>query len=757
VARNKNTRATAFASILLLMLASRAADQPLGAQAQPLVFITPSSQTVQSGVAATFSVSGESGGYNVYFGDGTSTFQVGSGFSDSYEHTYPLISSGSVTYTVSAVSSSGTDATATVIVETPLPGVPGTPSAAVGNAQITITWSAPSSSGGGAITQYVVTPYAEGVAQSPVKTGSSSTSYRATGLVTGASYQFTVAAENAAGDGPASAKSNAVTADVVPGQPGVPIASAGNGQVALEWTPPVPNGGSMIQQYVITAYPGNGTSPVTTPTQSTEPTYTFSGLHNGVSYTFTVAAQNNVGVGPPSQPSSAVIPSGAVASGAAGSINGFQYGELQTQASGQSGCGTNPDEEPQVAVSASGTVLIASERGLGGGSDVWRAPNGAGGTAGTACGPMYVGQPNAPVSGTSVAGGDVAVATGSATTSSGTYPMYVASLDRGSVSVAHSTDDGQSYVNVPVQAGLPEDDRPWLAAYGANTSLLSYHDLSSNIDVLRSDNGGLSYAEVAQAIPATDYRATANQIGSLVIDHRNTAGTSAAPGGLPSFWAYQAFVAPSSSNLTTKNELFIAVSSNGGFAWSLQPVGCSTSAYGLDHVFPSLSVGPTGILWAAWSDDASVYTATSADHGATWTCSAAVSTTTSPQQNGKAIEPTIVATSAGVDLAYYGTPSLSYTWSVYFVQNLTGTAAGWGTPLQLNTVHSGLLCEDGSQCTSDRQLYEDFGIDVDTSGWAHIVYSHDGPTSSCSADLGCPSTYTGYLVQTSGTQVGYRN
>ena len=625
-------------------------------------------------------------------------------------------------------------------------------SAVPGNGSATVTWSAPWVDGRSPITQYVITPYANGVALAPIKTGTAVPSYQVGGLINGVAYQFTVAAENAAGDSAASSRSNTATPNVLPAQPGTPVASAGNGQATLAWTAPVPNGGSMVTQYVVTAYPTNGTLPLRNTTGSAPTTYTFTGLHNGVTYTFTVAGQNDAGTGPESMPSNAVTPGGTTSSGAAGTINGFDYGEMQSATVGATGCGVNADFEPQVTISRDGTVYVASERGLAHGSDVWRAPGGTGGPSASACAPTYAGQPNA-AAGAGDAGGDVAIATGSAPASGGTYPVYVASLNGGSISVAHSTDGGQTFVNVPVQAGLPDDDREWIAAFGASSSLLTYHDASGNIDVLRSDDGGIGYVQVAQAIPTTDYRATDNELGTLVIDHRTSGGVVSAPGGLPGFWAYQPFVAPSSSGLVAKNELFVSTSSDGGFTWSIHSVACSMGSTDLDHSFPALSVDPSGTLWAAWSDDTNVYTALSSDHGTTWTCSAAVSTTTI-----QAIQPTLIATSAGVDLAFYATPTLDETWSVYFAQNLSGTSSGWGTPLQLTTVHSGLVCEDGSACRGvNRQLYEDFGIDVDAAGWAHIAYSHDGPDSGCTADLGCQGTYTGYMVQTSGTGVGYRN
>lgn len=660
------------------------------------------------------------------------------------------------TFTVTATNDFGTSTPSTlsnVVMALGPPAAPIDVSAVAGNAQVTIVWQTPAANGS-PITQYVVTPFVNGTAGGPIPTGSTATTYTVSGVANGVTYSFEVAAQNMWGVGVHSTPSNAATPDVLPGPPGAPNASPGNGQAMLTWAPPIPNGGSAVQQYVATAIPANGTTPVTLNTNSDLPTYTFSGLHNGVTYTFTVAAQNGAGIGATSQPSNAVTPSGSISSGSFGSVNGFSFGELQDQTSGQSGCGANSDLEPQVILSASGTALIASERGIGGGSDVWRVPNGTGGPSANGCSPTYVGQPNA-VSGKGASGGDVAVAAGSAPASGGSDPVYVASLNQGSVSVAHSTDDGQTFINAPIQGSLPDDDRPWIAAYGSSTSLLSFRHGGPNvdlIDVLRSDDGGAGYVEISQPIPATDYRATDNQIGSLVIDHRTTAGVSAAPGALAGFWAYQAFVAPSSSNLVTKNELFVAVSSDGGFTWSIQPVGCSRSAYGLDNVFPVLSVDPSGTLWAAWADPTSVYTAVSSDHGGTWACSASVS-----RGLTQAVMPTLVATSAGVDLAYYGTPTPQYTWSVYFVQNLTGTVNGWGPPLQLNSVHSGYVCVSGDSCSGNRQLYDDFGIEVDASGWAHIAYSHDAPSPTCNADLGCDGTYTGYLVQTSGTEVGYRN
>ena len=439
----------------------------------------------------------------------------------------------------------------------------------------------------------------------------------------------------------------------------------------------------------------------------------------------------------------AVASGGSAVAASSGTVGSFAYGELQGSTVGQSGCGTNLAGEPAIHVSKDNLVGLGSEDGLGGGSQYWTGTQVGGSSSASPCALTYDGQPNA-VGGVGASGGDIDTAFAPVKSSAGTYRIYTASLNLASVNVATSDDNGKTWSQTPVQGGLPVDDREWIAAYGADTSLLTYHDIASNdIDVLRSDNGGKTYTQISQAIPATDYKASANELGNIVIDHNSGSGTATSP-----FYAYQSFVAPSSSSGSNNNEAFLAVSADGGNTWSDKPIPCSTSWGGsLDHNFPNVSVAPNGTLWYAASNDKNVYTATSSDHGATWTCSGPVST-----NSAQAIFPWLVATSAGVDLVYYGAPTAAnQTWHVYFAQNTAGTPTGWGTPQQLMAVHTGGVCEGGISCTGGRQLLDDFGVDTDQAGWAHIAYSHDAP------DLGGSGTYTGYAVQTSGTPVGAPN
>lgn len=448
---------------------------------------------------------------------------------------------------------------------------------------------------------------------------------------------------------------------------------------------------------------------------------------------------------------SAALAAGCVAAGSAtaaapgaGTVGNFSYGQLQSSTVGATGCGTNSAGEPAIHVSRTNNVFLGSELGVGSGSQLWRGLAAIGGAGTSGCGLEFRGSPNSVVSGLGASGGDIDVAIASAKNATGNYNVYVSSLNLGSVNVATSTDNATTFSQTPVQAGLPIDDREWIAAFGAQTSLLTYHDIATNnIDVLRSDNGGQLYTQIARVIPDTDYKAQSNELGNLVIDHRNL------PAGAGNFYAYQAFVAPSSPSGSNNNEAFLGVSADGGHTWTDEPIPCSTESptTDLNHNFPNVSIDRAGNIWYAWSNDHNIYTAKSTNHGKTWTCSAPVSTTTA-----QAIFPWLAATNKGVDLVYYAAPTTTnQTWYVYFAQNTARTTTGWATPQQLMAVHSGAVCESGVTCTSGRNLFDDFGVDTDSGGWAHIAFSQDSPS------LGGSGTSTGYAVQTGGTPVGSPN
>ena len=75
----------------------------------------------------------------------------------------------------------------------------------------TVSWTAPASDGGSPITSYVVTPFIGTTAQTSTTVPAPETSTTVTGLSSGTSYTFKVAAVNVIGPGPQSAASNSVT------------------------------------------------------------------------------------------------------------------------------------------------------------------------------------------------------------------------------------------------------------------------------------------------------------------------------------------------------------------------------------------------------------------------------------------------------------------------------------------------------------------------------------------------------------------
>ncbi len=125
----------------------------------------------------------------------------------------------SYTFTVAAKNANGTGVASTlsdVAVPYTVPSAPTSAAATAGTSGARLTWTTPSSNGYSAITGYVITPYLGGVAQTAQTFNSTATTQTVTGLTAGSSYTFTVAAINAAGTGPASATTNAVTVNAGP-------------------------------------------------------------------------------------------------------------------------------------------------------------------------------------------------------------------------------------------------------------------------------------------------------------------------------------------------------------------------------------------------------------------------------------------------------------------------------------------------------------------------------------------------------------
>ena len=101
---------------------------------------------------------------------------------------------------------------------------------------------------------------------------------------------------------------------VVPGAPGAPGVSGGDRQVRVSWSAPVSDGGSPVTGYRITPHRnGVAQAPITVGNVTSR---VVTGLDNGVSYRFTVAAINAVGRGPESSSSANVVPAAVASPGA---------------------------------------------------------------------------------------------------------------------------------------------------------------------------------------------------------------------------------------------------------------------------------------------------------------------------------------------------------------------------------------------------------------------------------------------------------
>src|SRR6266550_301228 len=183
----------------------------------------------------------------------------------------------------------------------PLPSTPTNLTATPGNGQVTLFWSA--ATGAASYNLYRSTT-SGGEGSTPVVTGIASTSYTNTGLTNGITYYFRVAAVNASGTSGQSNQASATPTAPPPAPPSTPTnltAAPGNGQVTLSWS--AATGAASYNLYRSTTSGGEGSSPVVTGIASTS--YTNTGLTNGITYYFRVAAVNASGTSGQSNQASA--------------------------------------------------------------------------------------------------------------------------------------------------------------------------------------------------------------------------------------------------------------------------------------------------------------------------------------------------------------------------------------------------------------------------------------------------------------------
>lgn len=181
------------------------------------------------------------------------------------------------------------------------PLTPPTPTAVAGDSQAVITVALPQQGarGGG----LVVTASPDG-AQCQISGASGSCTI--TGLTNGTAYTFSAVAENVLGASPSSLVSDPVTPAATPSSPLGVTAEARDGSALIRWSTPESNGGVAITSYEVTTVGGAQTCTMEAPVDNC----LVSGLVNGTSYTFTVAARNAAGLGTPSDATTPITPFG---------------------------------------------------------------------------------------------------------------------------------------------------------------------------------------------------------------------------------------------------------------------------------------------------------------------------------------------------------------------------------------------------------------------------------------------------------------
>ena len=162
-----------------------------------------------------------------------------------------------------------------------------------------LTWEAPVSNGGAAISDYQVEARTNQGQWAIVLDGvNSATGATIRGLSNASSYEFRVRALNAVGLGVPSNISAAITPRDLPTAPQGLLAAASNARVSLAWSAPVSSGSAAIIDYAVQRRADGGTiwQDVTKSVSATTG-FTDTGVINGTSYVFRVAAVTSVGQG----------------------------------------------------------------------------------------------------------------------------------------------------------------------------------------------------------------------------------------------------------------------------------------------------------------------------------------------------------------------------------------------------------------------------------------------------------------------------
>jgi outer membrane protein OmpA-like peptidoglycan-associated protein len=197
------------------------------------------------------------------------------------------------------------------------PGSPHLSRAVAGNATAALTFTAPKHDGGAQITGYQVSTNHGQAWKALTPRGHSPFTVTLNGLSNGTAYPLTVRATNSAGHGAAS-NTLTVTPVTVPGPPTITDETVGVVQkaysITLTFASPTSDGGSPVSGYLYSQNSGPYTALVYTAGTPNVSTISAGPFHCGAraSFTYTLEAVNEQGIGAPSAPYTAALPDIAV-------------------------------------------------------------------------------------------------------------------------------------------------------------------------------------------------------------------------------------------------------------------------------------------------------------------------------------------------------------------------------------------------------------------------------------------------------------
>ena len=401
--------------------------------------------------------------------------------------------------------------------------------------------------------------------------------------------------------------------------------------------------------------------------------------------------------------------------------------------------GTNPtgppptfdhsaDGEPLTAFDKNGRFYVSALDGVGAGCGVWYSDD--------ACGQAYtfVGTPDA-----GIGGGDAEIRTAPEKNVLGNYNVYTSSLSLANITTAVSFDGGNTFTTTPISSYTPVLDRNWNATYGPSICYLSFVNGATQpgnvMEVVRMDYSGLGAPVISPPSIVWDPQRVdpnlSHQKGNIVTDRRPGANTlllAAGPNGEGN--VYQCWN-------ESGQRVFVSVSTDFGTTWNHKLVWDGGVGASYDHIFTWLAVDDQGNLYIVFSDDRNVYLSTSTDHANTW--SRPVRVNRGGGESNACIFPQIAAGSPGrVVMCFYGTSATSpadpsAVWAVYASRSENALAAAPDfEEVKVNDrpFHSGAVCESGLNCTSGRELSDNFDLDINpvdgSAGLAYGVFGGSG-------------------------------